>query len=43
MISENRLSVYYHVGVNVLRCCPFLHLFNTPFQNSTYGHAYKSS
>ena len=26
------------VGVNVLRWCPFLHLFDTPFQNSAYGH-----
>ena len=38
MIVENRLCVHYHVGVNVLRWCPFLHLFDTLFQNSPYGH-----
>ena len=24
--------------MNVLRWCPFVHLFDTPFQNSPYGH-----
>ena len=24
--------------MNVLRCCPFVHLFDTPFQNSPNGH-----
>ena len=26
--------------MNVLRWCPFVHLFDTPFQNSPYGHGY---
>ena len=38
MISENILCVYYHVGVSILHWCPFLHSFDTPFQNSPYGH-----
>ena len=25
--------------MNVLRWCPFVHLFDTPFQNSPHGHA----
>ena len=25
--------------MNVLRWYPFVHLFDTPFQNSPYGHA----
>ena len=25
--------------MNVLRWCPFAHLFDTPFQNPPYGHA----
>ena len=24
--------------MNVLRWCPFVHLFDIPFQNSPYGH-----
>ena len=31
-----KFYVYYHFEVNVLRWCPFIHLFNTPFQNSPY-------
>lgn len=38
-----RFCVYYHVGVNVLRWCLVLHLFDTPFQNSPYGHAVTSN
>ena len=30
--------LYYYFGVNVLRWCPIFHLFDTPFQNSRYGH-----
>ena len=30
--------VCYHVGVNILRLCPVLHLFNTTFQNWPYRH-----
>ena len=26
--------------MNVLRWCPFVHLFDTTFQNSPYGHAF---
>ena len=26
--------------MNVLRWCPFVHLFDKPFQNSPYGHVY---
>ena len=26
--------------INVLRWCLFVHLFHTPFQNSTYGHVH---
>ena len=26
--------------MNVLRWCPFVHLFNNPFQNAPYGPAY---
>ena len=25
--------------MNVLRWCPFVHLFDTPFRNSPYGRA----
>ena len=38
MISENILCVYYHVSVIILHWCPSLHSFDTPFQNSLYGH-----
>ena len=27
--------------MNVLRWCAFVHLFDTPFQNSPYGHGYE--
>ena len=27
--------------MNVLRWCPFVHLFDTPFQNPPYGHVYR--
>ena len=27
--------------MNVLRWCPFVYLFDTPFQNSPYGHELK--
>ena len=33
----------YCVGVNILRWCLFLHLFGTPFQNSSYGHVVTSN
>ena len=33
-----RLFAYCYFEMNVLRCCPFVHLFDTPFQNSPYGH-----
>ena len=26
--------------MNVLRWCPLVYLFDTPFQNSPYGHAF---
>ena len=29
--------------MNVLRWCPFIHLFDTPFQNSPYGHGLNMS
>ena len=29
----------FHFGVNVLRWCLFVHLFDTPLQNSPYSHA----
>ena len=29
--------------MNVLRWCSFVHLFDTPFQNSPYGHVCKIS
>ena len=28
---------------NVLRWCPFVHLFDAPFQNSVYGHETKNT
>ena len=36
MITD-RKNIYFEM--NVLRWCPFVHLFDTPFQNSPYGHA----
>ena len=30
--------VYCDFEMNVLRWCFFVHLFDTPFQNSPYGH-----
>ena len=33
--TDRKLLVYYHFGVNVLRWCPFDHLFDTPFQKFT--------
>ena len=38
-----RLLVYYHFGGNVLRRCPFVHLFDTSFQYSPYGHDHYTS
>ena len=32
------ICMYIYIGVNVLRWCPFFHLFGTPFQSSPYGH-----
>ena len=32
-------TLSFHFGVNVLRWCLFVHLFDTPFQNSPYSHA----
>ena len=38
MICESILKDYYF-GMNVLRSCRFVHLFDTPFQNSPHGYA----
>ena len=36
--TVGKYFVYYHFGVNILRWCPFVYLFDTPFQNPPYGH-----
>ena len=33
-----RFFVYYYFQMNILRWCLFVYLFDTPFQNSPYGH-----
>ena len=38
LYKDNLQCLYYHVGVNILLWCPFFHSFDTPFQNSSYGH-----
>ena len=43
MIYNNRIGrffVYCYFEMNVLRWCPFVHLFDTPFQKSPYGHGH---
>ena len=40
MICENRQEDFLHIiifGVNILRWCPFIHLFDTSFQNSPFS------
>ena len=42
MINNNRSEdcfAYCYFEMNALRWCPFVHLFDTPFQNLPYGHA----
>ena len=36
MITDRKICYF---EMNVLRWFPFVHLFDTPFQNSPYGHA----
>ena len=41
VICENRYDDFLYIinfGVNVPCWCPFVHLFNTPIQNSPCGH-----
>ena len=38
MITDRKIFVYCYFEMNVLRWCPFVHLFDTLFQNSPYGH-----
>ena len=32
------ICIYVNFGMNVLRWCSFVYLFDTPLQNSPYGH-----
>ena len=38
LCKDNLQCVYYHVGGNILRRCPFLHSVDTLFQNYPYDH-----
>ena len=39
MVTDRKIFfVYYYFEMNVLRCCPFVHLLDTIFQNSSYDH-----